>query len=73
MQEILKKFQPYSNMKLVSLISWLFLVVTSLVSFERPSAAIKYGRIHLYLKIFWLSLSFSLETSDELVGGFFIT
>ena len=48
------KFKPFSNMKLISLISWLLLAITSIISFFKPSLK---PLIPIDEKIFWLTFS----------------
>ena len=55
---------PSLIMKVVSLISWLLLVVTSLVSFVKPEFSdtdSSYGAIFSFSQIFWLSVSMKID------------
>ena len=55
---------PSLIMKVVSLISWLLLVVTSLVSFVKPEFSdtdSSYGEIFSFSQIFWLSVSIKID------------
>jgi hypothetical protein len=55
-----ENFTPFSNMKLVCLISWLLLVVTSLVSFVKPEfgeSENDINQIFTLFQIFWFSMS----------------
>ena len=55
---------PSLIMKVVSLISWLLLVVTSLVSFVKPEFSdtdSSYGEIFSFSQIFWLSVSMKID------------
>ena len=55
-------FTPFENMRLVSLISWLLLVVTSFVSFFKPSSKESHDRsLPSLLQIFWLSVSIKFD------------
>ena len=63
-------FTPFSNMKLVCLISWLLLVVTSLVSFVKPEFSESENDINqilALLQIFWFSMSTKIDGSTEYV------
>ena len=55
---------PSLIMKVVSLISWLLLVVTSLVSFVKPEFSdtdSSYDVIFSFSQIFWLSVSIKID------------
>ena len=61
-QNLSQIFTPLGNMRLVSLISWLLLLITSLVSFAKPdlSESSDYLIPSIY-QIFWLSLSIKMD------------
>ena len=77
-QSLSKIFIPFSNMKLFSLIAWLFLLVSSLVSFVKPEFPEKIQGVEIFSSfyIFWFSLSVKIDGDTPYVpamvyNGFF--
>ena len=64
-------FTPFGNMRLVSLISWLLLVITSLVSFSKPTAgeSESFSLFSLY-HFFWLSFSVKMDGERNYLPAF---
>ena len=64
-------FMPIGNMRLVSLISWLLLLITSLVSFAKPDSrkSTDYSLPSIF-QIFWLSLSLKLDGKTNYLPAF---
>ena len=62
-------FIHFSNMKLVSLISWLLLVVTSLVSFVKPefNESDTSELVLFPIQIFWLTISLKIDGNSSYV------
>ena len=62
-QNISAIFTPFSNMKLVSLISWLLLAVTSLVSLVKPQiqSQEEYNLVFSLFHMIWATFSYNLN------------
>ena len=61
--EIRKIFTQCSNLKFVSIVTWLFLTATSLASLAKPDLLndIEDESLYNFVHVFWVSISFNIN------------